>query len=113
DGGFAQHLCGRGNARGSRSRYRGYPRGPSQRAPRAGHCQRSHGRSPRRPQPENHGERARRAVAAQREPQPDGGLAERIRRRSDPRGPRSGHRRQARWPSQRTRCERYLERLDR
>ena len=47
----------------------------------------------RRPFQEDHGERQRRNSAAERNHQHDGGPAQPVRRRSDARGPRSGHRR--------------------
>ncbi|MEJ7663326.1 MAG: hypothetical protein WKG07_29185 [Hymenobacter sp.] len=61
---------------------------------------------------ENHGERARRAVAAQGKPQRNGGLAQHLRRRSNPGGPRSRYRGQARRPGQRAQRAGNVEGFD-
>ncbi len=76
---------------------------------RAGHHRRGQWRS----LPQDHGGCARRNSRAQEHHQYDGGPAQRLRRRSHPRGPRSRHRRQARRTG---RCEgrgRHLEGSDR
>ena len=62
---------------------------------------------------EDHGRRARRNSGAEEHHQYDGRSAPLVRRRSDPRGPRSGHRRQARRPGRRPRRRRHVERPDR
>ncbi len=60
------------------------------------HRRSDNGRGPRRLVAQDHGRREGRNSGAEEHHQHDGGPAERIRRRSDARGPRSGHRRQAR-----------------
>ena len=62
--------------------------------------------------PQDHRGRARRNSRAERHAQHDGGPAQRLRRRSDARGARSRHRRQARRPGQRAGRRRHLEGLD-
>ena len=68
-----------------------------------------HGHRDRRSFKEDHGERQRRNFAAERNHQHDGGPAEPVRRRSDARGPRGGHRGPSRRPGQRARRGRNLE----
>ena len=67
----------------------------------------------RRPVEEDHRRRARRDPAAERDHQHDGRPAERLRRRSDARGPRGRHRRQARRPGPGARRRRRVEGPDR
>ena len=67
----------------------------------------------RRSQPQDHGRCARRNSRAQRHHQHDGRSAQLVRVRSNARGPRSRHRRQARRPGRRLRRGRHLERSDR
>ena len=62
-----------------------------------------------RPVEEDHGRRPRRDPAAQGSHQHDGGPAALVRLRSDARGARSRHRRQARRPGDRARRRRHLE----
>ena len=71
--------------------------------PGAQHRRGDHGRGARRPVAQDHGGRARRNPAAQGNHQHDGGPAQLLRGRSDARGARSRHRRQARRPGQRAR----------
>ncbi len=59
---------------------------------------------------ENHRRRQRRNLGAEKHHQYHGRSARLVRRRSDPRGPRSRHRRQARRTSRRQRRGRHLER---
>ena len=59
--------------------------------------------------PQNHRRREGRNSRTERHHQHDGGSAQRIRRRSNARGPRSGYRRQARRPGQRSRRGRNME----
>ena len=66
-------------------------------------------RRQRRPVEEDHRRRARRDPRAQRHHQHHGRSAQRLRRRSDPRGARGRHRRQARRPGRGARCRRHLE----
>ena len=80
--------------------------------PGAQHRGSDHGRGARRPVAQDHGGRARRNPAAQGNHQHDGGPAQFLRRRSDARGARRGHRGQARWPGERERRVRRLERSD-
>ena len=63
----------------------------------------------RRPVAQDHGGRARRNPAAQGNHQHDGGPAQRLRGRSDARGARSRHRRQARRPGDGDRRRRHVE----
>ena len=58
----------------------------------------THGRRQRRPVEEDHRGREGRVPRAEEHHQHDGGPAPVVRLRSDPRGPRGGHRRQARRP---------------
>ena len=67
----------------------------------------------RRPVEEDHGRRARRNSRAQGHHQHHGGPAQRLRRRSDARGARGRHRRQARRPGAGARRRRHLEGPDR
>ena len=135
DGGPAQPLRRRGDARGARSRHRRPPRRSGQRAGRRRHLERSDrqreldgrqpdgpspqhrrsddGRGARRPQPQDHGGRERRNSRAEEHHQHDGGPAQRVRLRSDARGARSRHRRQARRPGAGARRCRHLEGPDR
>ena len=62
---------------------------------------------------QDHGGRARRNSGAEEHHQHDGGSAQLVRRRSDARGARSGHRRQAGRPGRRARRGRHLEGSDR
>ena len=70
-------------------------------------------RRQRRPVEEDHRRRARRDPAAEGHHQHDGGPAALVRRRSDARGARSRHRRQARRPGRGARRRRHLEGPDR
>ena len=70
-------------------------------------------RGARRPVAQDHGRRARRNSGAERHPQHHGRPAQRLRRRSDARGARGRHRRQARRPGQGAGRRRHLEGLDR
>ena len=58
---------------------------------------------------ENHGRREGRNPRAEEHDQYDGRSAQLVRRRSDPRGPRSRHRRQARRPGRRAGRRRHVE----
>ena len=135
DGGPAQRLRGRSDARGARSRHRrkaGRPgdgdrrgrhvegsdrfrerHGHQPHGPGAQHRRGDHGRGARRPVAQDHGGSARRNPAAQGNHQHDGGPAQLLRGRSDARGARSRHRRQARWPGQRARRVGRVERAHR
>ena len=62
------------------------------------HCRSGDGRGARRLVAQDHGRREGRNSGAERHHQHDGGSAQCVRRRSDARGSRSGHRRQARRP---------------
>ncbi len=84
------------------------PHGPS-----AQHRRRDHGRGQRRLVEENHGRREGRNSRAEEHHQHDGRSAQLVRRRSDSRGPRSGHRRKTRRPGRRERRGRHLEGPDR
>ena len=66
--------------------------------PGAQHRRRDHGRGQRRPVQEDHRRREGRNPRAEEHHQHDGGSAQLVRLGSDPRGPRSRHRRQARRP---------------
>ena len=81
--------------------------------PGAQHRRRGDGGGQRRPVQEDHGGREGRDPGAEEHPQHDGGPAERLRLRSDARGARSGHRRQARRPGPGARRGRHLEGPDR
>ena len=120
DGGPAQRVRRRSDARGARSGHRRQARRPGAGAGRrrnmeGSHRQRQlHGLEPdgpgakhrrsgdrrgaRRLVAQDHGGREGRNSRTQRHPQHDGGPAQRVRRRSDARGPRSRNRRQARRP---------------
>ena len=77
------------------------------------HRRRDHRRRQRRPLQEDHRGRAGRDPRAQEHHQHDGGPAQLVRLRSDPRGPRGRHRRQARRPGASDRRGRHLEGPDR
>ena len=131
DGGPAQLLRLRSDPRGPRGRHRRQARRPGPREGRGRHLEgpdrqrelhgrqpdgpgpqhrrRHHGRGPRRAQQEDHGGRAGRDPGAQEHRQHDGGPAQLVRLRSDPRGPRGGHRRQARRAGPGDRRRRRLE----
>ncbi len=131
DGGSAQPVRRRSDARGPRSGNRRTLGRPGQRArcgrnlegsdglgqldgrqpyrPGQKHCRSHNGRGPRRLVPQDHGRREGRNSRTEEHHQHDGGPAERIRRRSDARGARSGHRRQARRPGAGIRRRRNLE----
>ena len=66
--------------------------------PGAQHRRRDHRGGQRRPVQEDHGGREGRDPGAEEHHQHDGGPAQLLRLRSDPRGPRGRHRRQARRP---------------
>ena len=134
-GGPAQRVRRRSDARGARSRHRrqtGRPgagarrrrhlEGPDRQRelhgqqpdrPGAQHRRSGHGHRQRRPFPQDHRGRARRNSAAQRNAQHDGGPAQPVRRRSDARGARSGHRRPVGRTGQRARRGGHVERPDR
>ena len=131
DGRPAQRLRRRSDARGARSRHRRTARRSGQRARRRRHLEgphrerqldgvqpdgagpqhrRSHDRGRQwRPVEKDHGGRARRNSRTEGHHQHDGGPAQRVCRRSDPRGARGRHRRQARRPGQRARRRRHME----
>ena len=135
DGGPVELIRFRSDARGARSGHRRKARRPGQREGRRRHLEgpdrqrEPDGRQPDRPgaqhrrrddrggegRPlqEDHGGRERRNPRAEEHHQHDGGPAELVRLRSDARGARSGHRRQARRPGQGERRRRHLERPDR
>ena len=135
DGGSAQLVRRGSDARGPRSGHRRQARRPGrgegrgrhvegpdrQRElhgrqpdrPGAQHRRSDHGRGQRRPVEEDHGRREGRNSRAEEHHQHDGRSAQLVRRRSDPRGPRSGHRRQARRPGRREGRGRHLEGPDR
>ncbi len=75
----------------------------------AKHCRSDHGRGARRLVAQDHGRREGRNSRAEEHHQYDGGSAQRVRRRSDARGPRSRHRRQARRPGAGARRGRNVE----
>ena len=81
--------------------------------PGAQHRRSDDGRRQRRPVQEDHGGRAGRDPGAQEHHQHDGGPAELVRLGSHPRGPRSGHRRQAGRPGPGEGRGRHLEGPDR
>ena len=134
-GGPAQRLRRRSDARGARGGHRrqaGRPGGGARRGgnvegpdrlgqlhgrqpDRAGaqHRGSGHGHRQRRLEPQDHRGRARRNSAAEGNAQHHGGAASLLRRGSDARGARSGHRRQAGRPGQRARRGRNVEGLDR
>ena len=135
DGGPAQRLRRRSDARGARGRHRRPARRPGQRARRRRHLEGpdrpreldgvepdragpQHRRGDdrhrqRRPVEEDHRRRARRNPRAEGHHQHHGGPAQRLRRRSDARGARGRHRRQARRPGAGARRRRHLEGPDR
>ncbi len=122
----------RSDARGARGRHRRQARRPGERARRRRHLEGPHrqrqldGLEPHGPGPQHRrsvdGHRARRLVAqdhgrregrdpaAERSRQHDGGPAQHVRIRSDARGARSRHRRQARRPGRSERRQRCVER---
>ena len=130
-GGSAQRVRRRSDARGPRSGHRRQAGRPGQRARRGRNLEGSdrqrelHGRQPDRPGAQHrrsgnghrqrrsfaqdHGGRARRNSAAQRNAEHHGGPAEPVRRRSDARGSRSGNRRPAGRTGQRARRGRNVE----
>ena len=73
------------------------------------HCRSDNRRGPRRLVAQNHGRREGRNSRAQEHHQHHGRPAQRVRRRSDARGPRSGHRRQAGRPGAGARRGRNVE----
>ena len=77
------------------------------------YCRSSNRDRRRRPFTQDHGRRARRNLAAQRNPQHHGRSVEPLRRRSDPCGSRSRYRRASRRPGERAWCRRNLERSHR
>ncbi len=81
-------------------------RQPDQSGPQ--HRAGDHGRGQGRFVAQDHGGRARRNSGAEEHHQHDGGSAERVRQRSDARGARSGHRRQAGRPGRM--CAAWAER---
>ena len=127
----AQPLRRRGDARGARGRHRRPARRPGQRARRRRHLEGPHrqrqldgGQSDRagpqhrrgdhrggarRPVAQDHGGREGRNPRAQEHHQHHGGPAQRLRLRSDARGARGRHRRQARRPGRSARGRRHLE----
>ena len=131
----AQRLRRRSDARRARSRHRRQARRPGAGARRRRHLEGSDrqrqldGVQPDRPGPqhrrsrdrggqgrpveEDHGERVGRNPSAEGNAQHHGRPAQRLRRRSDARGARSRHRRQARRPGRGARRRRHLEGLDR
>ena len=135
DGRSAPLLRGGSDPRGPRSRHRrqaGRP-GPGARRgrhlegshrqrqldglephrPGPQHRRRGHGHRPRRPEPQDHRRREGRDFAAQGNHEHDGRAARRVRLGSDPRGPRSRHRRQAGRPGGGARRGRHVEGSDR
>ncbi len=135
DGGSAQLVRRRSDARGPRSRHRRQARrtgrrqgrgrhleGPDRQRqlhgrqpyrPGAQHRRGDHGRGQRRPVEEDHRRCERRNSRAEKHHQHDGRSAALLRRRSDARGPRSRHRRQARRTGRCRRRGRHLEGPDR
>ena len=125
----------RSDPRGPRSGHRRQARRPGRRAWRRRHVEGSdrqrehHGRQPdspgaqyrrgdhcrcqRRPLAQDHGGCERRDSGAEEHDQYDGRSAQLVRVGSDPRGPRGGHRRQARRTGRCARRGRHVERLDR
>ena len=75
----------------------------------AQHRRGDHGRGARRLVAQDHGGREGRNSGAEEHHQHHGGPAQRLRRRSDPRGARSGHRRQTGRPGAGARRGRHLE----
>ncbi len=135
DGGPAVRVRRRGHPHGPRGGHRGPPRrpgaGPRRRRHLAGpdRLGELHGGQPHqpgpldrpgghrggqgRPEPEDHGRRARRDPRAQEHDQHDGRHAVRLRRRGHPDGPRGGHRGPPRRPGRRAGRVRHLEGPDR
>ena len=135
DGGPAERVRRRSDARGSRSGYRRAIGRSGQRAGRGRYVERSHrlgelhgrkpdrsgskhrrsdhGRGSRRLVAQDHGGRERRNSRTQEHHQHDGGPAQRVRRRSDARGSRSGNRRKARRSGAGSGCRRHVERSHR
>ena len=135
DGGPAQRLRRRSDARRARSRHRRTARRPGQRAGRRRYLEGSHrlgeldGRQPDRPGPkhrrgdhrrgarrpvaQDHGRREGRNSRAEGHHQHDGGPAELVRVGSDARRARSRHRRQARRTGRSAGSRRHLEGPDR
>ena len=135
DGGPAQRVCRRGDARGARGRHRRPARRPGERARRgrhvegphrqrqldgqqphragAQHRRRRHGHRARRPVPQDHGRREGRNSRAEEHRQHDGRPAQCVRRRSHARGARGRHRREAGRPGAGARRRRHLEGPDR
>ena len=81
--------------------------------PGAQHRRRDDGRGQRRPVEEDHGRREGRDPRAEEHDQHDGGSAPLVRVGSDARGPRGGHRRQARRPGAGRGRRRHVEGPDR
>ena len=135
DGGPAQCLRGRSDARRARGRHRRQARRPGGGAGRRRHLEgpdrlgELDGRQPdrpgaqhrrgdhrgrrRRPVAQDHRRRARRNPAAEGNHQHDGGSAQCVCRRSDARRARGRHRRPARRPGERAGRRRHLEGPDR
>ena len=131
DGGPAALVRLRSDARGARGGHRRQARRPGLRAGRRRHVEGSHrqreldGRQPhrpgaqhrrsghrhraRRPVAQDHGGREGRDPAAEGNHEHDGGPAERLRGRSDARGARGRHRRQARRPGGSEGRQRHVE----
>ncbi len=131
DGGPVAFVRVRSDARGTRSGYRRQTGWPGAGSGRRRHMEGSHGfrqlhgQQPdrpgsqhrrslhsdrqRRPLEENYGERQRRNPAAERNHQHDGGSAQRLRRRSYSRGPRSRQRRPSGRSGERAGRRRNLE----
>ena len=80
--------------------------------PGSQHRRSNHRRGEGRPVPQDHRGCARRNSGAEEHHQHDGGSAQLLRRRSDARGARSRHRRQARRPGRREGRRRHVERSD-
>ena len=135
DGGPTQRFCLGSDARRARSRYRrqaGRPgcgarrrrnverldrqrelHGRQSDRPGSQHRRRRHRDCRRRSVEEDHGQCVRRDPSVEGNHQHNGRSAQRFRRRSHARCPRSGHRRPARRPGERARCCRHVEGLDR
>ncbi len=135
DGGPAQRLRRRSDARGARGRHRRQARWPGRRERRVGRVERPHrqreldGLEPdgsgskhrrggdrhraRRLVAQDHGGREGRDPAAEGNHQHDGGAAQRLRGRSDARGARGRHRRPTRRSGRRAGRRRHVEGLDR
>ena len=135
DGRSAQLVCLGSDPRGPRSGHRGEARraGPGERGrrhvegpdrkrqqhgqqpdqPGAQYRRRDDGRRQRESVEEDHGRCEGRDSGAEEHDQYDGRSAQLVRGRSDPRGPRSGHRRAAGRPGRRAWCRRHVEESDR